>query len=614
MAAQARMDHGAIASLALRLGERLEETAPDDARATYQMGLDAAPADLALMRALLAHLGSDDQLLERAELLARMLEICEGDEAAAIAIELSEVHTRLDDPEAAQRALVTGSRRAPGSPDLRARLESAYEERGDYRGLAAMLLRSADEQTDVRDQVVLLRRAAQIHRELLSDPSASADLLRKAHERAPADADLALELASGLAAAGDPAEAGTIVGRLLDALPPGDAQRGPLLLLRADLARGQGHLAGAIEALEAALPLDAQGARPALIDALHERISEAVGDVPAERAATLRLVDLLEVDGRGEQARTLLAEWCERERKDGEALARLRGLETAAGNWESVAKICARLIAISSGEEQVEAALGLAEAAIAAGKPGDAKPGLEHARRKQPDEPRVREALRSIYEAMGASGELAKLLLFDAEGVADPAERLALLRRAADLMVEAGEVDAALPVLAQIVELMPGDLVATVTLADAHTSLGDLDTADGLLDTAMSTLRGRRTPELALLQHRKARLAGARGDHQGQLELLQQAYLTDKNNGQIAAELADLAEAVEAYDLAVKVLRTITLLEDSPISRTEAFLRQAKIAHRRGDRQRAVLWAKKAKHETPDAADVDAFLAELGEE
>ena len=68
-------------------------------------------------------------------------------------------------------------------------------------------------------------------------------------------------------------------------------------------------------------------------------------------------------------------------------------------------------------------------------------------------------------------------------------------------------------------------------------------------------------------------------------------------------------------DLAgVGTKRTITLLDDSPISRTEAFLRQAKIAHRRGDRQRAVLWAKKAKHETPDAAAVDAFMAELGEE
>lgn len=613
MAAQSRMDHDAIASLALRLGQRLEADQPDEARSTYQMGLDAAPANVALMRALLVHLDSDEQLLERAELLQRMLEVSKGDDAASLAVELADVHASLDDADASLRALVAGSRRAPGNPTLRARLEQVYEARGDYRGLAEMLLRAAEEQPDVSGQVALLRQAAQIHRELLSDPAASADLLRNAYGRAPDDADLALELASGLASAGDPAGAGEIVDGLLERLAEGDAKRAPMLLLRADLARGQGDIATALSTLEAALLHDPAGVRPALIDTLHERLSETIGDPEAERAATMRLVDLLAQDERNEQARALLTEWCERERKDSEALERLRSLETAAGNWDVVVKICARIIAISSGEGQVEAALALAAAATSAGKPADAKPGLEHARRKQPDDLRIREALRSIYEAMGAAGELAKLLVLDAEQETDPAERLTLLRRAADLLVETGEVEAALPALTQIVELAPGDLAATVALADAHTALGDLDQADVMLDGAMAGLRGRRTPELALLQHRKARLAGARGDHQGQLELLQQAYLTDKNNGQIAAELADLAEAVEAYDLAVKVLRTITLLDDSPISRTEAFLRQAKIAHRRDDRQRAVLWARKAKHESPEDGDVDAFLAELGE-
>ncbi len=64
----------------------------------------------------------------------------------------------------------------------------------------------------------------------------------------------------------------------------------------------------------------------------------------------------------------------------------------------------------------------------------------------------------------------------------------------------------------------------------------------------------------------------------------------------------------------MKVLRTITLIDgECPISRTSAFLRQAKIAHRRGDRQRAVLWARKAKHEEPESSEVADFLAELGE-
>ena len=47
------------------------------------------------------------------------------------------------------------------------------------------------------------------------------------------------------------------------------------------------------------------------------------------------------------------------------------------------------------------------------------------------------------------------------------------------------------------------------------------------------------------------------------------------------------------------------------MSRPQAFLRQAQIALHRGDRQRAVLWARKAKHEGPDDPDVDEFLAQL---
>ena len=65
---------------------------------------------------------------------------------------------------------------------------------------------------------------------------------------------------------------------------------------------------------------------------------------------------------------------------------------------------------------------------------------------------------------------------------------------------------------------------------------------------------------------------------------------------------------------AIKALRTLSLMQDdSPMPRYESYLRQGRISARRGDRQRAVLWARKARQEAPDAADVAAFLSELGE-
>jgi tetratricopeptide (TPR) repeat protein len=612
MGAQARGDTPAIAGLSVQLGRRLEPDDPQAALETYQTGLDASPDDVPLLRAVLTHRQDEEDLEERLRILGHLVEVTSGDDAAEAAIDLAQTHTDQGDADAALKALVSGAKRAPGHEGLRTKLVEAYESRGDYRGLAKMLQQAAEEQTDLAAQVGLLRQAAQIQRELLSDPTASAELLQTAHNRAPDDADLALELASALASAGEPGRASALVSDLLSRLAVDDPQRAQLLLLRADLHRANGALGEAVTDLRAALPSDPQVVRPALIDAM-QAYAGSLSDNEAKRPWVLELAELLAEDGAVDDAREVLTAWTDSERKDIDALQRLRDLEESSQSWAAAAKVCARLVAICSDEAQVEAAMALADAAVRMGSPEEAKAGLEHARRKQPDEPRIRAALRDVYEAMGASADLGHLLLTEAESTADEATQLDLLRRAADLLVEAGEVDAALPILERVLTMLPGDLVATVTLADANTALGDLDRADALLDEAMAGMRGRRTPELALLQHRKARLAGARGDHDAQLELLQQAYLTDKNNGQIAAELADLAEAVEAFDLAVKVLRTITLLEDSPISRTEAFLRQARIAFRRDDRQRAVLWARKAKHEDPEHPEVLQFLADLGE-
>jgi tetratricopeptide (TPR) repeat protein len=268
---------------------------------------------------------------------------------------------------------------------------------------------------------------------------------------------------------------------------------------------------------------------------------------------------------------------------------------------------------VEVGDKQAEAALALAHACTALGRLELARPGLEHARRKQPEHRGIRQALAQVYEATGAGSELAKLLAQEAEETPEPAKRLEILRRATQLHLEQGEVDQALPLIRQIIELAPDDLVSAVLLIDAHMSMGELDEAAAALDRAIEATGGRRSPELSALLHRKARIAGARGDHPAQLDLLQQAFATDKGNGQAAAELADLAEALEDWDLAVKVLRTITVLDECPISRTEAFLRQAKIAYRRGDRQRAVLWARKARQEEADNEEVAQFLAELGE-
>jgi len=115
-----------------------------------------------------------------------------------------------------------------------------------------------------------------------------------------------------------------------------------------------------------------------------------------------------------------------------------------------------------------------------------------------------------------------------------------------------------------------------------------------------------------MLLFRKAELVRAQSDNARAVELLKEAHNCNKKNGDVAATLADLAEEMEDWDLATKTLRTISLLDtECPISRGEAFLRQGKIAYRMGDQKGALMWARRAKREEPDAVEIDKFIEEL---
>jgi hypothetical protein len=111
-----------------------------------------------------------------------------------------------------------------------------------------------------------------------------------------------------------------------------------------------------------------------------------------------------------------------------------------------------------------------------------------------------------------------------------------------------------------------------------------------------------------------SRVALAAGDQAGQLEWLKAALDSDRTNGPVAGELADLAENMEDWDTALKALQAVTLMKSAaPMSHPVAFLRQARIAVRRGERPRAVLWAKRALVEDPSFLEADQFLKDLGE-
>lgn len=617
MAAQAKGDIDAIATMSLRISELQRGTDVEEAISTIRGALDYDEDRVELLRRLAELLdGVADQQTERAEILERLIAVEDAETAAQIALELATHYGDADDADGRLRTLVAGYRQNPQSLELRAALESTYEAAGDYRGLAELLIGCADREESVDNQVALLRQAAAIHRDFLSDSEASADILERAYGVSPNDASLALELVSGLASAGKYERATTLVSGLLDAPDLTDEIRLGLLSTRADLLGHAGDQDGAIEDLEAAMLLDPNPVLERLFEALEQRRAGDSGEIdPAlERGTVLRLAELAMLRDDRVYAKTLLGDWVDKQRKDADALRALRDIHVIEEEWDKVSKIAARQVAVESGEAQVEAALMLSEACKRRGEHQEAKPGLEHARRKQPENPQIRGELRDVYEHMGAHLELAKILAAEAAEQDDVDTKLERLRRAASLFVSVGDVESAMPAIEEILSLNPGDPEATVALADAYLAAAQLDDADELLDRAIAESKVKRGAPLAMMLQRKGRAAGARGDRDAQLELLQQAFAAHKNDGEIAAELADLAESMESWDLAVRVLRTITLLDTPcPISRVQAFLRQAQICLRRDDRQRALLWARKAKHEDPEDPEVMEFLSSLGE-
>jgi tetratricopeptide (TPR) repeat protein len=616
MAAQSRNEPDAIAAASLRLGRHVEKTAPEEAVAVYRSALESAPANRELLQAVLNHTDIVEEPQEAAEIMERLLAVETGERAAELTKELVAMYESQEDEEGILRALKLGFQRSPGDEDLRQRLEETYRARGDHTGVAQLLLGVAQTMEDPEARLATIREAAAIHRDTLSDPAAAVEILRQAADSAPDDISLSFELATTLSAAGDHDEAIARISHVLEAAQEDEALRLDALRLRAKMRRATGDEHAARADLEEAYKLDALAVAPELEEILRRQrsLSAADGDRDLERAITLRLVEILLVQSQSELARDLLEQWVEQEPKDVEFLHMLRDIDTNDQRWEALARTCTRLISIAEGEAQVDAGLRLAYACEQAGRPENARKGLEKVLKSQPDNSDIRTELRQVYERAGEHAKLAKLLLEDAEAIEKESTRISLLRRAAELLLSAGKADAAIPVYTKILELEPGDHATVVALADSHIAAGELDQADTMIDDAITARRGRRSPELAILQQRKAAVARARGNDKQRLNWLEQAFACDKNNGHVVAEVAELAEQLEKWDLAVKALRTLALMEtDSPMSRGQAFLRQGRIALRKGDRKRAVLWARKARQEEPDLDEIAAFMAELGE-
>ncbi len=615
-AAKDRQDPKQVEALSLRRAALVEADDPDEARATLFSALDWTPESKTVLERLVRLLQEAGIERERLEVKERLLALASPEDAERDALELAELRIAEGSPEAAERALEIGYRRAPTSRVLHDRLETAYRAADATGKLADLIAIEAGGLPDPAARVARLREAAELYAKV-PDLARVAATLAEAFTHAKADVRLATELAAAQVRAKDLPAASATLALALELAKDNRRQQAELMLERASVLVDLEDDATAVTNLVAVAQLGIAEVAHSLDLALERARAraEARGDVPLERTLRIELSTARAEAGELDPARTLLTELLRREPKDREAIRVLARIEERAERWEAAAVAYRRLIPLEEGDLAVDTALRLADACEKAGRLADARGALERARTAAPQDEALRLRLVRLYEAVGAFRELGEMCRVEALEAPDDASRFVLLKRAgAYLLQDTAATDEAIDSLARAHKIVPGDVECTLLLADAYTLAGRTGEAHGLISIEITARAGKRSPELASLYHRLARVAHVAGDRAGEQRALTSGLEADGQNGFVASELASLALQVGDMDAAIRALRCITLLKDpstSNIPKGLAFQYLGEIAHRQGDARRAVLLLRRALDEDPSLEAARTLVEQL---
>lgn len=623
-AARDRGDGAEVARTALRLARLLAAEDRQEARSVLTASLTWTSENREVLRSLLELFGDEDDPTERADVMENLIQVEEPSAAEALSLALADLRRELDDGYGVGKALELGFRVCPTSDELATRLRQWLRDERDYGRLAEMLVMEA-EHRPVDVALERLDEAARLYAEELGDPSQAADTLGRAVQRAPEDLGRLTRMVEHLVAVGDAERALAEISAAFDRAPEG--ARAELARLRATLRASE--YSTSPEALELAaqdlelterLAGNLAGSNVEEVRRQHVNLLERmrtlyadIADEAGERSVVLRLAELLpELDDAYEALETL-AGWLREHPMDVEVARRLGSLSEAMEDWGTASFAYARLLDASEGAERREAALRFADAAERAGTAMVARSALESVQRENPGDETLRLRLRQMYEAAGAYAELGEILLGQADTTGDVEEQFRLLKEAGELFLRADVGGAACEIFQRALALRPDAYDVVFQLSEAHLALGEVDQAATVLEQAVEAHGKRRSPELSQLQHGLARVAYARGDDELVMTWLEAALLTDRQNGEVAAQLAVFAQEKGRYDVAIKALQLVTLLKTPcSMSRAEAYLRQAMIAEHQGDAKKALLLARRAAAADPEYPEAQSFLSQLG--
>ncbi|HSC87891.1 MAG TPA: tetratricopeptide repeat protein [Polyangiaceae bacterium] len=608
-----------------RYGLALADLHADD----HQEAIDVLTAGLPWTRErrevlvrLLELLGSQPSS-DRAEVLENLLSISQGAEAVDRALELAAMQSELGDDYGMGRALEMGFRAAPDDPRV-ADLYLGYLEREDDRArLAEARLLQAAASKDALEAARLFALAGEAFDRELGDPQRAAEAYEKAFERDPEQVEYlsaAVEQRSSLG------EAEQALARVTGAIErSGDGNRAELLQLRARLIareapddvealeRAERDLARALESFVSEdLARDIQGQRADYLLRMAE-LHATRGDSERERSAVLELGRVQVEVGERRAALETFAAWLRAHEDDGAVAEELTARALEAEDYDTA--LFASGLAFTSSREgdRRRTALVFADAAERAGQPFAARDALLTVVREAPTDTELRGRLRRIYEAAGAHRELAEMLMVELEGETDNERRYVLLVEAGDLLSLSGDGKAAIELYELARELATEPYGITTKLADGYVEQGDIEAARKVLSSVIDAHGKRRSPELSVLQHALARVARASGDVDGMYGLLEMALMSDRNNVEVAAELAVRAQEDGRWETAIKALQMITLSKaNASVGKAEAYYRQAQIAELQHDPKKAALLARRALTTDEGYPEAQKLLDRLG--
>jgi tetratricopeptide (TPR) repeat protein len=623
VAARQRGDKAGVTSGTIRLGKILAASDRDAALDVYRSSLAIGGDNRELLEAFLELCDSDQYAEDRARGLYQLLALESGSTAVQRTLELVALHEAHDDFGGVERALERGLSRAPDSEALHAKRVQWYRQNGSWEKLAQALCDHATQLSDRSIAKEQIEQAALIFATELGDPRRAAETLERATDPAQPDPELLAKIAGHWLSAAEPNRALSHLSRAIDLYPSPDAELGSLYHLRGrlrlDLDPTQlDNLNLALEDLGRAAQLNPERARRDQARALTEKLAlleaRPEEESRAERGkTTLELGRVLGALDQIDAAVALITGWVAQNPDDKSAQIELANLAAQREDWTTAADAYRRLVPLTSGEEQLAVVSKLAEACERIGDPLAAKDALELVHAQFPGDENVRRRLRKMYQAAKAYKGWAGMLVAEAQNTADKTQKFELLVNAGDLyrQAEEGALEEARAAYAEALTL-EDDAKTIVKLVDVEVQLERIEEAATRLDEAIRSHGKRRSPELSLLQHAMAKVATAAGDEEAVFAWLEAALYSDRQNGSVASELAALAMSRGEFDVAIKALQLVTLLKTpGPMSRAEAYLRQAAIAKHRGDVKKSALLAKRALTTEPDYQEAKIFLEEL---